>query len=146
MSQKTRHFNYPKLSNQSVQNSKKYQNYTYLEDTTSKSSGSKTSDEGGIEESFLGFGDGDCRCDCSDVKPSQPIKVKSYTMRNDNRMTVKVITWGATIVSIKTPDKYGDPIDIVMGFDDIKSQFMFMYLIEYGYNLVIFFYTIFRNL
>ncbi|XP_032455001.1 aldose 1-epimerase-like isoform X3 [Nasonia vitripennis] len=42
-------------------------------------------------------------------------------MCNANRMEVKVITWGATIVSIKCPDKYGDTADVVLGFDDLES-------------------------
>lgn len=51
----------------------------------------------------------------------KPIIVKSYTMINNNRMEVTVITWGASIVSLKCPDKFGHSTDIVLGFDDLKS-------------------------
>lgn len=51
----------------------------------------------------------------------KPIVVKSYTMINNNRMEVTVITWGASIVSLKCPDKFGHSADIVLGFDDLKS-------------------------
>ncbi|KAF7397454.1 hypothetical protein HZH68_008676 [Vespula germanica] len=51
----------------------------------------------------------------------KPISVKSYTMINNNRMEVTVITWGASIVSLKCPDKFGHSTDIVLGFDDLKS-------------------------
>ncbi|KOX67529.1 Aldose 1-epimerase [Melipona quadrifasciata] len=52
---------------------------------------------------------------------SLPKIIKSYTMINTNRMEVVVITWGATIASLKCPDKYGHSIDIVLGFDDMKG-------------------------
>ncbi|XP_047355938.1 galactose mutarotase-like isoform X3 [Vespa velutina] len=51
----------------------------------------------------------------------KPIIVKSYTMINNNRMEVTVITWGASIVSLKCPDKFGHSTDVVLGFDDLKS-------------------------
>ncbi|XP_003700589.2 galactose mutarotase isoform X2 [Megachile rotundata] len=52
---------------------------------------------------------------------SIPKIVKSYTMLNANRMEVILITWGATIVSLKCPDKYGHSADVVLGFDDLKG-------------------------
>lgn len=52
---------------------------------------------------------------------SMPKIVKSYTIINANRMEVVVITWGATILSLKCPDKYGHATDIVLGFDDLKG-------------------------
>lgn len=42
-------------------------------------------------------------------------------MINTNQMEVVVITWGATIASLKCPDKYGHSVDIVLGFDDMKG-------------------------
>lgn len=42
-------------------------------------------------------------------------------MVNTNRMEIVIITWGATIVSLKCPDKYGYSADIVLGFDNIKG-------------------------
>lgn len=47
--------------------------------------------------------------------------VKSYTMINKNRLEITVISWGATIVSLKYPDKFGCVADVVLGFDDLKS-------------------------
>lgn len=47
--------------------------------------------------------------------------VKSYTMINKNRLEITVISWGATIVSLKCPDKFGHVADVVLGFDDLKS-------------------------
>lgn len=52
---------------------------------------------------------------------NNPITIKSYTMINKNRMEVVLISWGATIVSIKCPDKYGEFADIVLGFDELES-------------------------
>ncbi|XP_066584366.1 galactose mutarotase-like [Prorops nasuta] len=50
-----------------------------------------------------------------------PIIIKSYTMINVNNVEITIITWGASIVSIKCPDKYGRSNDVVLGFDDLKS-------------------------
>ncbi|KAG7207178.1 hypothetical protein KM043_008866 [Ampulex compressa] len=36
-------------------------------------------------------------------------------------MEVTIITWGASVVSLKCPDKYGHPLDVVLGFDDLKD-------------------------
>ncbi|XP_076635340.1 galactose mutarotase isoform X1 [Colletes latitarsis] len=52
---------------------------------------------------------------------SIPKIIKSYTMANTNQMEVTVITWGATIISLKCPDKYGHSADVVLGFDDLKG-------------------------
>ncbi|XP_076167802.1 galactose mutarotase isoform X2 [Ptiloglossa arizonensis] len=42
-------------------------------------------------------------------------------MANTNHMEVTLITWGATIMSLKCPDKYGHSTDVVLGFDDLKG-------------------------
>ncbi|XP_014474405.1 PREDICTED: aldose 1-epimerase-like [Dinoponera quadriceps] len=42
-------------------------------------------------------------------------------MTNRNRMEITVIAWGATIISLKFPDKHGRTADVVLGFDDLKS-------------------------
>ncbi|XP_046625844.1 galactose mutarotase-like [Neodiprion virginianus] len=56
-----------------------------------------------------------------DVGSLAPVKIKSYTLTNNNRMQVVLITWGATIVSLTCPDKFGSSADVVMGFDDLDS-------------------------
>jgi galactose mutarotase-like enzyme len=50
------------------------------------------------------------------------VPVKSFTMVNKNNVEVIVISWGATIVSLKYPDKYGCIADVVLGFDDLQSK------------------------
>ncbi|XP_030040326.1 galactose mutarotase isoform X2 [Manduca sexta] len=49
--------------------------------------------------------------------------VRRYTWRTKNRMTVQVITYGATITSIQVPDKKGIPDDVVAGFDTLEEYF-----------------------
>ncbi|CAG9558192.1 unnamed protein product [Danaus chrysippus] len=49
--------------------------------------------------------------------------VRRYTWRTKNRMTVQVITYGATITSIQVPDKRGVPDDVVAGFDTLEEYF-----------------------
>jgi aldose 1-epimerase len=44
-------------------------------------------------------------------------KVTQYTLRNGS-MTVKLMDLGATIISVRVPDKTGKIDDVVLGFDD----------------------------
>ncbi|MFW6309769.1 MAG: aldose epimerase family protein [Prolixibacteraceae bacterium] len=44
---------------------------------------------------------------------------KLFTMKNDNGMVVTLTNYGAKIVSIYTPDKYGEFEDVVLGFRSI---------------------------
>lgn len=48
-------------------------------------------------------------------------RVLRYTMKNQNGMTVSLITYGAAVQSIIVPDKNGAPTDVVLGYDDLKS-------------------------
>jgi aldose 1-epimerase len=43
--------------------------------------------------------------------------VDVITLRNQNGVEIRVMTYGATILSIKTPDKSGQLDDITLGFD-----------------------------
>ena len=49
--------------------------------------------------------------------------IQQYTLENDQGMSVKVATYGATITSITIPDANGSPIDIVCGFDTLDGYF-----------------------
>lgn len=51
--------------------------------------------------------------------------VKRYTFTNRNKMQVQVITLGATVTSIKLPDKNGLMEDIVLGFDSLEGNVAF---------------------
>jgi aldose 1-epimerase len=44
-----------------------------------------------------------------------------YTLENTNGVSIGIINYGATVTSIKTPDKEGRFEDIVLGFDDIDG-------------------------
>lgn len=48
-------------------------------------------------------------------------QVKRFTFNNDNGVSVQVITYGATVTSIRCPDKYGNIADIALGFDDLEG-------------------------
>lgn len=48
--------------------------------------------------------------------------VKRFTFTNRNKMQVQVISLGATVTSIKLPDKNGILQDIVLGFDTIEGK------------------------
>ncbi|XP_045458395.1 galactose mutarotase-like [Melitaea cinxia] len=49
--------------------------------------------------------------------------VRRYTWKTKNRMTVQVITYGATITSIQVPDKKGVPDEVIAGFDSLEEYF-----------------------
>jgi len=45
--------------------------------------------------------------------------VEIYTLTNKNGLEARVMTYGATLVSLKTPDRTGHLADIVLGFDSV---------------------------
>lgn len=47
--------------------------------------------------------------------------VNSCELTNKNGIQLKVITYGATITSLKIPSKNGDFIDVVLGFDSLET-------------------------
>ena len=49
--------------------------------------------------------------------------VNIYTLKNKNNQEVDVLTYGATIRAIRTPDKNGKVEDVVLGFDDINGKY-----------------------
>ncbi|MBP3495386.1 MAG: galactose mutarotase [Clostridia bacterium] len=56
-------------------------------------------------------------------------EVYSYTLKNKSGASVKIITLGATIVSINIPDKNNVFADVICGYDDVNS-----YLTNSGYQ------------
>jgi aldose 1-epimerase len=44
-----------------------------------------------------------------------------FTLKNKNGMEVKVVPYGAAVVSIKVPDKKGKLADVVLGYDDLAG-------------------------
>ncbi|MGD2095192.1 MAG: hypothetical protein PVH77_09330, partial [Phycisphaerales bacterium] len=43
--------------------------------------------------------------------------VDVYTLTNTNGIVAKIINYGATLISLKVPDRNGNLADIVLGFD-----------------------------
>jgi len=54
-------------------------------------------------------------------KISDGREVKSFTLKNTHGIEVKIINYGATLVSIKTPDRIGVYSDIILGYDTIEG-------------------------
>ena len=54
--------------------------------------------------------------------------IDRYTLKNDNGVQASIITLGATLVSLLTPDRRGIFADIVLGFDALSG-----YLSEHPY-------------
>lgn len=53
--------------------------------------------------------------------PSSNIPTKLYNIGNGNGAELCVTNFGARIVSLVVPDKYGEFRDVVLGFDDIRD-------------------------
>ncbi|MCC6124996.1 MAG: galactose mutarotase [Pirellulales bacterium] len=47
--------------------------------------------------------------------------VDRYTLRNSRGITARIITYGATVTELFSPDRQGRPADIVLGFDELAS-------------------------
>ena len=47
--------------------------------------------------------------------------VNAFILENSRGMRVKLINYGATIVSVEVPDRQGDLADVVLGFDDMEG-------------------------
>jgi aldose 1-epimerase len=45
--------------------------------------------------------------------------VEIYTLRNEHGIEARIMTYGASIVSLKTPDRHGHLQNIVLGFDTL---------------------------
>lgn len=48
-------------------------------------------------------------------------KVEQFTLRNTDGVEVKLITYGATVTSLKLPDRNGKLEDVVLGYDNIEE-------------------------
>ena len=48
-------------------------------------------------------------------------KVTVFELSNKKGIKVNILDFGGTVQSIIVPDRNGKPIDIVLGYDDVKS-------------------------
>lgn len=48
-------------------------------------------------------------------------EVKRFTLRNGVGQEVDVVTYGATVTAVRTPDREGNTADVVLGFDDVEG-------------------------
>ncbi len=54
-------------------------------------------------------------------KTSDGTPVELYTLTNSHGVETTIMTYGGTVVSLKTPDRSGRPGDIVLGFDSLDG-------------------------
>ena len=54
-------------------------------------------------------------------KTADGVAVETYTLKNKNGVTVKIMTLGATVTEINVPDKKGTFANVVLGFDDVAG-------------------------
>ncbi|KAL1463475.1 hypothetical protein WDU94_015223 [Cyamophila willieti] len=50
-------------------------------------------------------------------------RVKKFKFSNEGGLRIEVMDFGATIVSVRTPDKFGDIDDILLGFDTVQDYY-----------------------
>lgn len=50
--------------------------------------------------------------------------VRRFTLSNKNGVSVEIINYGATITSLKVPDRTGNVEDIVLGFDNVEGKWL----------------------
>lgn len=55
-------------------------------------------------------------------------EVKKFTLKNQAGQEVDIISYGATITSIRTQDKEGNIADVVLGFDNIEGNFKVLFI------------------
>lgn len=60
-------------------------------------------------------------CSTAPVKISEFSSIKSYTLKNKSRMEVKITNYGATISSIKVPDRNGVIADVALGYNNVEG-------------------------
>ncbi|EFN77740.1 Aldose 1-epimerase [Harpegnathos saltator] len=54
--------------------------------------------------------------------------VPRYTLTNKHKAIVRLISWGASIQSIKIPNRDGKLVDVVLGFDDMEGYLKDRYM------------------
>ncbi len=47
--------------------------------------------------------------------------IEAYTLSASGGLSATVMTYGATLISLKAPDKTGKVVDVTLGFDDLNS-------------------------
>ncbi len=53
------------------------------------------------------------------TKDGDPVEI--FTLTNSHGLKARVMTWGATLVSMHTPDRHGALADITLGFDTLEG-------------------------
>ncbi|XP_012226476.1 galactose mutarotase isoform X2 [Linepithema humile] len=48
-------------------------------------------------------------------------EVKKFTLKNKAGQEIDVVTYGATVTAVRTPDKKGNTVDVVLGFDNVEG-------------------------
>lgn len=48
-------------------------------------------------------------------------EIAKYCLQNEQGMEVVLMNYGATVIALQTPDKYGEPGDVVLGFDNLEG-------------------------
>ena len=58
---------------------------------------------------------------CKVEKTSKGDEAKSYLLKNKKGMEIVVSDYGATLIQVKVPDREGNLLDVVLGYDKIEG-------------------------
>ncbi|HOV63727.1 MAG TPA: galactose-1-epimerase, partial [Spirochaetia bacterium] len=57
-------------------------------------------------------------------KTSSGEGVDQFVLSNENGLAAKVITFGATLTSLISPDRHGRPEEIILGYDNLEGYLL----------------------
>ena len=52
---------------------------------------------------------------------SDGTQIACWTMTNENGLQAEILDYGAAVRSIVVPDKNGNPVDVVLGYDTLEE-------------------------
>ena len=75
----------------------------------------------GLSPSFTALGIGGRMQTSNFGKTNEGNEITKYTLTNKSGMEASVINFGATLVSLKVPDRNGKLVDVVLGYDSVTD-------------------------
>ena len=76
-------------------------------------------DNAGQPEPEIGDSNAIAKADFGETKAGEATEI--YTLTNKNGLIAKVATYGATLVELHLPDKEGNLVDVINGFDNVAG-------------------------
>lgn len=65
----------------------------------------------------------------------QNVRVIKYTLKNEQRVVIEIINYGATVISCWVPNALGELEDVLLGFDSIEEYTLHWWYIRQSNRL-----------